>query len=66
MFNKRDFNSLIAKAGLTKEKLAKHLGISPVTLYRKIEDSGNFDRNEIIKMTEVLDKAETLSLFFEL
>jgi plasmid maintenance system antidote protein VapI len=65
MFTKEGFNKLIAGAGLTKEKLAKHLGISPVTLHRKINDSGNFDRNEIIKMTEVLDKSETLSLFFE-
>ena len=30
----------------TKEKLAKHLGINPVTLYRKIDNSGNFDKKE--------------------
>lgn len=65
MFKKEVFNGLIAEAGLTKEKLAHYLDISPVTLYRKIEDSGNFDRKEILKIIEVLDKKRTLSLFFD-
>lgn len=65
MFTKELFNGLIAEAGLTKEKLANHLNISPVTLYRKIDDSGNFDKKEILKIIEVLDKERTLSLFFD-
>lgn len=64
MFNRDKFNGLIAEAGLTKEKLSKILGISSVTLHRKITRSGDFTKKEILKMIEVFDKEKTINLFF--
>lgn len=47
MFNKKEFNAELARNGLTREDLAKTLGITPSTLWRKVESFGNFKRSEI-------------------
>ena len=64
MFNKLKLDALIAEKGLTKIKLAELLKISPVTLHRKIDRSGNFSKEEIVKLIEIFGKEQVLALFF--
>ena len=50
MFDQDQFNVLLYSNHMTKEQLARELGISTPTLYRKIKDSGNFSKKEIDKL----------------
>lgn len=64
MFNKLKLDALIAEKGLTKVKLAELLNINPVTLHRKIDRSGDFSKDEIVKLIEIFGKEQVLTLFF--
>ena len=64
MFDKKKFKAQIILAGMTAKELAAHLGINESTLYRKINSDGNFTREEIGKITEILNIENPKEIFF--
>lgn len=65
-FDKNKFYYYVRRADLTTEKLAEILEISVATLYRKINGTSDFYRNEIllIQITLKLSDDERDELFF--
>lgn len=64
MFNEREFRAALARNGMTQAELAETLGISAVTLYRKLKRGGDFTRSEINQMLEVLGIEDPKGIFF--
>lgn len=64
MFNKNEFKAQIVKKGLTVKKLAEYLGINEATVYRKINADGDFTRDEINKLIDILQIEEPMKIFF--
>lgn len=64
MFNKYEFNAALARKGMKKVELAKHLGIEYSTLYRKIEENGKFTREEMAKIIDILGIDDPMKIFF--
>lgn len=64
MFSEELFHSELKKLGMTVPALAKHLGISKVTLYRKISGESDFRRGEIQKCRELFGKNAADKVFF--
>lgn len=54
MFSKTHFEIALLKAQKSKSDVAGILGISPITLYRKISGESDFFRDEIQKISEYL------------
>lgn len=65
MFNEERFNAELKKLGMSVPELAKHLGISKVTLYRKIYGQSDFYRDEIQKCRELFGKDAADKIFFD-
>ena len=53
----------IAASGLSQTQMAKMLGITPNTFYRKMR-KGIFNSNEMYKMIEILNIKEPEHIFF--
>lgn len=64
MFDKNRFRAQMALAGITSKELAQKLGIDESTLYRKINNSGSFTRDEINKMIQILHITDPQRIFF--
>jgi predicted transcriptional regulator len=64
MFNKLEFNAQIARKGLRKMDVAKALNIDVSTLYRKVENDGDFDRDQINTLIDLLDIKDPKPIFF--
>ena len=64
VFNKRKFLAQLTLRDVSKKELAEYLGISEVTLYRKIENNGFFTREEIGKMIRFLEIENPAEIFF--
>ncbi len=64
VFKENDFNALLAKYGLNKVKFCEIMHMSMPTLRSRLENNGNFSRNEIIKMFEVFSEKEVIDLLF--
>ena len=64
MFNKLEFNAQIARKGMLKKDVAKALGIDVSTLYRKMEKDGDFSREEMSNLIELLGKEDPKEIFF--
>ncbi len=64
MFNKLEFNAQIARKGLRRIDVAKALNIDPSTLYRKIENDGDFDRDQINTLIALLGIEDPKPIFF--
>lgn len=64
MFQENLLNAELAKKGMTKGELAKVLHIDPSTLTRKLKMEGNFTRDEINTIIEVLDIQDPKPIFF--
>lgn len=62
--NKELFCFELKKVGMTVPELAKYLGISKVTLYRKISGESDFYRDEIQKCRELFGIDVADSIFF--
>ncbi|MBR2410166.1 MAG: hypothetical protein IKB08_00415 [Clostridia bacterium] len=62
MFDRKKFELTLFEMGISKTELAKKLGISTVTLYRKMSGESDFFRNEIqlIRSLIGVDKAEEI------
>ena len=66
MFQKNEFKAEIIRKGLTIEAVAKAIGIDSATLHRKMNGNGDFYRNEIEKLINLLDLSgeDVLRIFF--
>lgn len=64
MFNKLEFNAQIARKGMLRKDVAKALGIDVSTLYRKIEKDGDFSREEMATLIELLGIEDPKAIFF--
>lgn len=54
---------IIAERGLTQEKVAKMINITPVSFYRKMK-RGIFDSDEMYQMIQILDIEKPADIFF--
>lgn len=63
-FDKLEFNAQLARKGKRRVELAKALGIDPSTLYRKIENGGDFDRDQIAIILNFLEIENPMPIFF--
>lgn len=62
-----DTNALrgrIAEKGLSQSRVAKHIGITPETFYRKMS-RGVFGSDEIEKMVSLLEIEDPVRIFFK-
>lgn len=64
LFNKNKFKAQMVLAGINSKELAAKLGINESTLYRKINADGNFTREEIGKIVEILGIDNPQEIFF--
>lgn len=53
MFNINEFNAMLARKGINKNKLSDLMGMRRETLYRRIKNGGNFSYLEIVKLIEI-------------
>lgn len=63
MFDKKKFNAMLARAGMTKADLAKRLGMRTDKLYRRLRNE-DFLVSEVNKMMEIFGVAEVYNVFF--
>jgi len=63
MFNKREFEALLARKGVKKYQVARELDMTYGNLYRKIE-TGHFSREEIGTLIKFLDIKDPMPIFF--
>lgn len=64
MFSEKKFKAQMIMAGVNHAELASLLGINPSTLYRKIKNDGDFSREEISKLVEILGIDNPQDIFF--
>ncbi len=64
MFNAKELQVAMIRKGLTYEKVAQLLGVAPSTIYRKIKNDGNFNRDEINRLIEILELKHPEDIFF--
>ena len=64
MFKVNEFRAALARAGKTQKDLAQALHINESTLWRKINNDGNFTRQEINTIIEFLEIEDPKSIFF--
>jgi predicted transcriptional regulator len=64
VFNKNKFKAILVEKGISVYDVAKLLGISPATLYRKMNGESDFFREEIQKIGEVIGKDIADEIFF--
>ncbi len=64
MFDKNKFKAQIVLMGMTSKELAEKLGINESTLYRKVNNNGNFTREEISAITAILRIENPAEIFF--
>lgn len=64
MFDKNKFNAMLLNKSVTKEDLAKYLGIDISTLYRLIKNNGNFNATQIRMMIDFFGREAVLGCLF--
>ena len=64
MFNLSEFRAAVARCGMTKKEVAEALGISEVTLWRKLNRNGDFTREEINILIDRLKIEDITAVFF--
>lgn len=66
MFQKNEFKAELVRRGLTVEQVARHLGIDPASLYRKMNGESDFFRNEIDTLRNQLSLSDDdiMRIFF--
>ena len=63
MFNKKEFNAMLARAGMTKAELAEKLGMRTDKLYRRIR-AESFLVSEAKQMMDIFGEEEVIRVFF--
>lgn len=64
MFNKLKFKAAVIESGKTIGDVAEYLKINESTLYRKINGTSDFSRDEIQKICIFLKLDSPLDIFF--
>lgn len=64
MFSENRFKAQMIIAGVKHSELAAFLGINSSTLYRKIKNDGDFSREEISKIVDILHIDDPKDIFF--
>lgn len=64
MFNKLKFKAAVIESGKTIGDVAKYLNINESTLYRKINGTSEFSRDEIQNICVFLRLDSPLDIFF--
>ena len=64
MIDENYLRSQLAVRGMTMREYADYLGISSVTLYRKINGESDFSRSEVAKSAELFGKTASDRIFF--
>lgn len=64
MFNKLKFKAAVIEKGKTIADVAEYLGINESTLYRKINGTSEFSRDEIQNICAFLELDSPLEIFF--
>lgn len=64
MFDKQKFKACIILSGLSVKQISSKLSINPATFYRKINRNGDFNRNEIKVLKEILAISNPDEIFF--
>lgn len=64
MFNKKKFLLKLMQEDKSLKDVANHLGISIVTLYRKINGTSDFFRNEVYELIKFLNIENPDEIFF--
>ena len=63
-FNRLEFNAQLARKGMSVQKLADDIGMPVSTMYRKLNNNGDFDRAEIANIVERLEIEDPSKIFF--
>lgn len=63
-FNRLEFNAQLARKGMSVQKLADDIGMPVSTMYRKLNNNGDFDRVEIANIVERLEIEDPSKIFF--
>lgn len=64
MFNRNALKAQIVLRGENVESVAKAIGITAPTFYRKLRRNGDFSREEISKMVTFLEIEQPDNIFF--
>ena len=64
MFDRKRFEHALLDVGISKTELAHKLGISTVTLYRKMSGESDFFRNEIKIIRSLIGTEQAEAIFF--
>lgn len=64
MFDEKRFRAQMALNGMKMKELASAIGIDESTMYRKISSGGNFTREEINRIIDVLHIDNPMDIFF--
>lgn len=64
MFNQNKLKAQMALKNISARELAKRMDINESTLYRKIQNDGNFTRSEINLMISILEIEDPADIFF--
>lgn len=64
MFDENKFKAAVISNGKSLKDVAGALGISTVTLYRKMNGESDFYRNEIEKCKDLLGSNNLMEIFF--
>lgn len=64
MFDEKRFRAQMALNGMKMKELASAIGIDESTMYRKISSGGNFTRDEINRIIDVLHIDNPMDIFF--
>lgn len=65
MFNKQKFKSLLILSGKSIREISGLLGINEATLYRKMNGTSDFYRNEMQMLIECLNIVNPIEIFFD-
>lgn len=64
MFDKQKFRAILILSGKSISDVAKYLGINEATLYRKMNGTSDFYRNEIQLLCDYLNIENPKEIFF--
>jgi hypothetical protein len=64
MFNRNKLQAQMVLKGMNGKEMAKKLDITEGTFYRKMGNDGDFSREEIQKISDVLDIEDNLADIF--
>ncbi len=63
-FNRLEFNAQLARKDMSVKDLAESINMPLSTMYRKLNNNGDFDRVEIANIVESLGIEDPSKIFF--